>query len=310
MGRKRTGTHGFCLNPRGARDRRGMAGSAIPYLGPLPAGWSLLTAPTPPKRSQGQKWEMTAGGESTKVQLTTGGKAVSSNHCPGSRAESGFNQSGARSELQLQPAYGTNCSAEPMCSFSPTGCFSGSSEVPGSCCVPAQGRVFTLSQPPPRHRWGTTFSFYFFRPPAAGGSLWVPIYPFHFVPMRWHSDIIWKISNSPALLDQRKGRWLQFLRNHLRGFITGPAFAFNSPRARQAGGLITSSASSTSFVLNVLEHRRLEEGAWKMGSSLEVLMVQMRNLGNDLQSRSPKSTVRTIPLHCLSVSELLQNSLR
>ena len=148
MGQKRTGTHGFCLNPCGARDRRWMVGSAVPYLGPLPAGWSLLTAPTPLKRSQGQKWEMTAGGESTKVQLTTGGKAVSSNHCPGSQAESGFNQSGARSELQLQPAYGTNCSVEPMCSFSPTACFSGSSEVPGSCCVPAHGHVFTLPSPP------------------------------------------------------------------------------------------------------------------------------------------------------------------
>ena len=50
-----TCTHGFCLNPRGARDRRWMAGSAVPYLGPLPAGWSLLTAPTALKRSQGQK---------------------------------------------------------------------------------------------------------------------------------------------------------------------------------------------------------------------------------------------------------------
>lgn len=55
--------------------------------GPVPQGRSLPTAPSPLERGQGQKWEMTAGGEGTKVQLTTGDKAVSSNRRPGSPAD-------------------------------------------------------------------------------------------------------------------------------------------------------------------------------------------------------------------------------
>ena len=164
---------------------------------------------------------MTAGGESTEVQLTTGGKAVSSNHCPGSRAESGFNQSGARSELQLQPAYGTLIAQRSPCVPShPLDVSLAVQKFQAPAVSPHRGVCLHCPNRPATYE-GLFFPFTFLGL-LQQGALWVPIYPFHFVPMRWHSDIIWKISNSPALLDQRKGRWLQCLRNHLRGFITWP----------------------------------------------------------------------------------------
>lgn len=102
---------------------------------------------------------------------------------------------------------------------------------------PHTGICLHCSDPPPRpHRWGAIFFLLIFLGLLQQGALWVPIYPFHFVPMRWHFDIIWKINNSPALLHQHTGRWPQCLWNHLRGFITRPTFAFNGPLERRLGG--------------------------------------------------------------------------
>lgn len=123
-----------------AEDRLEERVSTDPYPGPLPKGWSLPTVLTPLERGQGQQWEMTAGGESTKVQFTTGGKAISSNRHP----ESQWFEAETRAGFKLRYTYSTNCSMKSMCSFSPGGYFSGSSEVPGCCCVPTHRRLFTF----------------------------------------------------------------------------------------------------------------------------------------------------------------------